>query len=607
VHRSIAPILLAFAVTACAPEPTPLGMTLASDGVTYAGASVIDITPVITETFTDLNGNHDFDGCLDDPTASRDECDEPFDDVDGDGIFDAVFIGGFGPMRPAQDIHDPVWVRAVVLSHDGEYIAFVAMDFVGLGSPRIHEARDALAADGFDPNRLIAASSHNHQGPDTMGLWGNPEDLDNPTSGRDPAYQQRVAEAIETAVRDAAAAMEPVELVVGKTRMRDRGPWFSGSLFGGKNPTAKMHGMIYDGRDPVLVSDQLLVLQGRTGSSALFTLSNWSGHPEVRGSSNNSISSDWVGVTRDILEAEYGGVALHLPECLGGMQSALGGDVPLVDEDGVHQFDGTVDDDGDDVPVWAEHSSWEFVTSHGWHIAEAAIDALEAGDTIEPSPLTVDVEQALIPIDNIAYQILGPKDLFDLGLEDGVTDPALCPRAGDGPLGCLPTNTFQVRLGPVAFVGVPGELLPELAWGFPDDAAWLAEVDDPTARGDGATYFAQHDSDCDDLDYSECRERTAFGDCDCLKVHAWPYTLSEDPTIPPLLDLLPDGVEHRAVLGMTDNYLSYIIPRPDFNRAVSLLMDEDGDHYEDTVSPSWDFAMELQRAQARIAARAAAE
>jgi hypothetical protein len=64
-----------------------------------------------------------------------------------------------------------------------------------------------------------------------------------------------------------------------------------------------------------------------------------------------------------------------------------------------------------------------------------------------------------------------------------------------------------------------------------------------------------------------------------------------------MLDLL--DTEYRAVLGMTDNYLSYIVPEPDFNTAVSLL-GEDGDHYEDTVSPSSHFGDAVQRAQMRI-------
>ena len=151
-----------------------------------------------------------------------------------------------------------------MISHNGEYIAFVALDFVGLGSPSVNEARSRLVADGFEDTRLLVSSSHNHQGPDTMGLWGNPYNLADPVSGIDPVHQARVVDAIEQSVRDAAAQMVPVDLVVGRTRMRDRGPYFSGALFGGRNPTDRMHGMIFDGRDPVVVSDQLLVLQGRT-------------------------------------------------------------------------------------------------------------------------------------------------------------------------------------------------------------------------------------------------------------------------------------------------------------------------------------------------------
>ena len=604
--------------------PPPLGMTLATDGVTYAGTAMVDLTPVIVETFTDLNGSHDFDGCIDDPDALREACDEPFDDVSGNGIFDAVWIGGFGPMRPAQDVHDPIWARALVLSHDQQYVAFVALDVVGLGSPRIHEARDRLAADGFDGVRLIVASSHNHQGPDTMGLWGNPMRLSDPVSGLDPAFQARVADAIESTVRDAAAAMQPVDLRVGSVQMRDRSQWFNGSMFGGKNLTAKMHGMIYDGRDPIVVSDQLLVLQGLLdGGQAAFTLTNWSGHPETRGSNNNSISSDWVGVTRTVLEERFGGMALHLPESLGGMQSALSGDLPLVDDDGVHVFaicdseavvdpgdlecfehavgDDRVDEDGDIVPVWAEKDTWDFSTSHGWHIAEAAIDVIEAGAAVEASPIEVLTEPLYVPIDNFAYQLLGPFDIFDLGLDDAVTDPALCPRASESKLGCLETQTSQIRVGPIGFVAVPGELLPELAWGFPDNAAWAAEAVDPSARGAGSTYFPQHPEACDEVAFEDCSSRMAIGACNCLAMHAVPYRLHESEATLPLLDLL--DTEYKAVLGMADNYLSYIIPRPDFHRTVTLLSDSDGDHYEDTVSPSWDFAPEIQAAQARIANR----
>ena len=103
-----------------------------------------------------------------------------------------------------------------------------------------------------------------------------------------------------------------------------------------------------------------LVMQGlRSDGGAVFTFTNWSGHPEVWGGDNMAISSDWPGVARDLIEARFGGIAIHMPEALGGMQSALNGDVPLVDQDGPVEG------------MWAEHNTREFVFSLGWHIAEA--------------------------------------------------------------------------------------------------------------------------------------------------------------------------------------------------------------------------------------------
>jgi hypothetical protein len=625
-------LLLVTAVCACSleSEPTgpPLGMTLANDGVIYAGVAMLDLTPTIRETFTDINDNHEFDGCVDDPTASGEECDEPFDDVNGNGRFDPVWIGGFGPKRPALSVRDPIYARAVVLSYDESYIAIVSLDVVGLGSPRIHEARDRLVGDGFDGDRLLVASSHNHQGPDTMGLWGDPETF---TSGLDLEYQVRLAEGIEQVVRKAAATMLPVTLQVGAIHTSEVSPkWFNGKNFGGKNPSDIMYGLVYDGRDPVIASDQLLVVQGRAlDDQPVFTLTNWSGHPEVRASSNNALSSDYVGVLREALEAEYGGMALHMPESLGGMQSALNGDVPMVDESGEHQFQSCdavaiadsadsecfgksegaprLDEDGEAVPVWATRNSWDFVTSLGWHIAEAAMLALSHGEAYEQAPIRMEAANFLVPIENETYNLLAAFDMFELGLKDAVIDYALCPELGtDTAIGCLDTRTFRLRLGPVGFTAVPGELLPELAWGFPEaDPRWQAEVGDPTKRGSaaGAVYFPQHDPNCNDIEFSACSELMTLDDCDCLSVHAWPYTLSNDVAQRPLLDAWDStDVSYRAVIGMADNYLSYIIPEPDFNRSVTLLTDE-GDHYEDTVSPVHDFATRMQKAQAEIDAR----
>ncbi len=605
--------------------PVPYGIPLLADGITYAGAAVIDITPEIGETFTDLDGDATFDGCLDDPSGMGPDCAEPFDDADGDGVFEPVWIGGFGEKRPALGVRegDGISVRAVVIVHDGEYVALVAADLIGLGHNRLEQAAALLEADGFEPHRFIGGSTHNHQGPDSLGLWGDPLAG---VPGFDPDYQDRIAMALHEAVALAAAAVEPVGLKVGAVPMRDRSQWFNGAAFGGKNPTAKMHGMVHDIRDPVIVSDQLLAMQGvTTDGRTVFTFTNWSGHPEVRGDRNNLLSSDWVGVTRDILEDRYGGVAVHLPESLGGMQSAFGGDLPLVGLDGTHAFevctveavadsqddgcfgkttgDDRTDVDGDAIPVWATKNSWEFTISHGWHIAEAAIDILDAAEPGTASPIRIEYEDAWVPVRNIAYNLLGPQGIFDIPLDQAATDSERCPAIADGILGCLPFHTSRVQIGPVTLVTAPGELLPELAWGLPtEDPVWVAEAADPTLRGPGSRYFPQHDNDCETTvdSFEDCRDSQSVGDCNCLAIHAWPYEISYDEGHQPVLA----GIDtpFKATLSATHQYLSYIIPEPDTSRYVSLFTDA-GDHYEDTVTMSWDFGAVYLDAQRKISER----
>lgn len=594
----------------------PLGIPLGPVGVTYVGVSAVSMTPEISETFDDLDGDNEFDGSLTDDADG-----EPFNDLDGDGRFEPVWIGGFGYRRPALDVRadDGIDARAMVLSRDGSYVAFVGLDLVGLSSNRIDQAKALLEAEGFDALRLLVSSTHNHQGPDTMGLWGDPLAG---VSGFDAAYQDRVVEAIVAAVREAAGHMVAAELRIGAVKLRDVSPYFNGAAFGGRNPTAKMHGMVHDIRDPVVVSDQVLVLQATDElGDVVGTLTSWSGHPEVRGGNNNSVSADWVGVTRRVLEDHYGGVAVHLPECLGGMQSALGGDLPLVLDDGTHVYE-TCDEaavadaedagcfgkavgaertdvDGLSVPVWAPHDSWEFVVSHGWHIAEAAIAALTAGEAMDAAPIRVASVDGYLPVRNVAYNLLGPSGIFDFGLDQAVTDTTLCPGAADVALGCLPFDVMRIQVGELGLMSAPGELLPELAWGLPtDDPQWVAEEADPTLRGPGSRYFPQHDHDCDTVDPAACMLTDAIDDCDCLAVHAWPYTISPVAAHRPVLEGL--GTRYRAAVSMTGTYLSYIVPEPSTNHTVSLLSDRDGDHYEDSVTPGWDFGTLYLQAAAEL-------
>ena len=98
-----------------------------------------------------------------------------------------------GTNRKATGVHDPLKARAVVLRHGKEKVALVSIDLVGFFHANVQKVREQLA--GF--TYVLVSSTHNHEGPDTLGLWGpNPF-----ISGVDPAYLKLVEEHIVAAVQ----------------------------------------------------------------------------------------------------------------------------------------------------------------------------------------------------------------------------------------------------------------------------------------------------------------------------------------------------------------------------------------------------------------------
>ena len=79
-----------------------------------------------------------------------------------------VYLAGFGQNRKATKVHDPITARAVVMADGDKKIALVSVDVVGLFHPTVERIREKLP--GFQ--YVLVAATHNHEGPDTLGLWG---------------------------------------------------------------------------------------------------------------------------------------------------------------------------------------------------------------------------------------------------------------------------------------------------------------------------------------------------------------------------------------------------------------------------------------------------
>src|SRR4051794_17806326 len=80
----------------------------------------------------------------------------------------SVWLAGFGKGRKATGVHDPIMARAVVLATGKHKIALVSVDVVGLFHETVERVREELQ--GF--MYVLVSSTHNHEGPDTLGLWG---------------------------------------------------------------------------------------------------------------------------------------------------------------------------------------------------------------------------------------------------------------------------------------------------------------------------------------------------------------------------------------------------------------------------------------------------
>ena len=124
-----------------------------------------------------------------------------------------VYMAGFGMDRQAKKVHDPIMARAVVLTDGTKKIALVSVDVVGLFLPVVERIRGQLK--GFD--YVCVSSTHNHEGPDTLGLWGSGPFK----SGIDPEYLKKVEAGVVSAVTAADKAKQPARARIGSAKGGD--------------------------------------------------------------------------------------------------------------------------------------------------------------------------------------------------------------------------------------------------------------------------------------------------------------------------------------------------------------------------------------------------
>jgi hypothetical protein len=342
-----------------------------------------------------------------------------------------VYMAGFGHDRKASSVHDPLWARAVAVSDGRQKIAIVSLDLIGFFHADVLKARERLQQQA--PGAvLIVASTHDHEGPDTMGLWGRGSF----SSGVDPSYLERVRRAIVEAAADALGRLKPARLVLAKIRTS---------------------GLIEDGRLPRVIDDTLVAMRvvGEDGAT-LGSIINWSSHPEALGGSNIAISSDFPHFLRARMEERLGGTCVFLVGAIGGLMTPLG--LQLTGPTG--------------VPV--PQDSFEFAQAVGERAADAALEALRSGQPSTSEALEHRSATVFVPLENRLFRLAMFLGVLDRQVVSG-GQPASALFGDD-----LSTEIGYLRLGDAEVLLVPAEIYPELVLGG------IQDPQDPAADFPGA-------------------------------------------------------------------------------------------------------------------------
>ncbi len=337
-----------------------------------------------------------------------------------------VYMAGFGMNRQAKKLHDPIMARAVVLTDGTKKIALVSVDVVGLFFPVIESIRGQLK--GFD--YVCVSSTHNHEGPDTLGLWGpNPF-----SSGVDPDYLKAVEAGVVKAVTAADKAKQPAVAKVG---------------------TAMGGDLVNDNRLPVVKHEELVAIRFDPVNSdkpakPLGILIQWNCHPETLAEKNAELSADFVGYTVKHVSDKYRCPAAYFTGTVGGLMTSL--KVTIKNDRGDELKDGT----------------FEKTDAYGVAVGKLTDKALAAAVNATLVPFDLRTKAVLVPVENGLYRLAKQVGVLnrDMYAWAGDPSPKEWTKSDDAskPVG-IKTEVGFVKLGDLEIAAIPGEIYPELVLG----------------------------------------------------------------------------------------------------------------------------------------------
>ncbi len=379
-----------------------------------AGFSALTITPEVPDRWDDADNNAKYE-----PRKG-----DTYTDGNGNGIFDPVWIAGFGNLRAANGVHDDLWARTMVLDDGKTRIAIVVLDAIGFMNDNVIDTRNRIP-DESGITYTIIISTHTHEGPDMIGLWGK-----SPLkSGVDQNYIEFVKNRIVESLVAAADNLRPAVLEISE------------------NMSGAAH-LVTDTRKPEVYDSGLRLIKvvDAGNGNTLGSVISWADHPETLWGKNLQITSDFPHYIREgvetgvfscdsLIREGIGGVAIYVNGAIGGLMTTHPS-LKVTDP-----FSGT---------EYGE-PSFEKAEAQGKQIALLALNTMENPlERIDSASVSLITRSVILPIKN---------NLFRLGTMLGILD-----RGMTGWMK-MRSELAVFKIGPMSFATLPGEVYPEIVNG----------------------------------------------------------------------------------------------------------------------------------------------
>ncbi|NOZ00766.1 MAG: hypothetical protein GXP54_02620 [Deltaproteobacteria bacterium] len=326
-------------------------------------------------------------------------------DITPYGLVPGIRLAGFENNRKSKEVMDPIEATAIHLSDGEHHLVLVSTDLIGFPYPWQERLRERLAGSAPEPENILVASTHNHAGPDTIGLWGNAFlGLIPISSGVEAAFMDQLMEGLEKVVLEAIDSSVPGTARIA--RFDVPGDWTRNDRKGGSKDDFG-YAMALDGLDGTRVA----------------TLVNFAAHPETLWEGNTCLSADYPGVVRRRLRELVQGVPMFFSGALGGMVT------PNVHEKAKFE------------------QRKEYVSQFGADLAEAAEGVLAEADGIADTRLELRKLRMELPVKNWRFRLAARIGVIDRDFSNG----------------SVRTEMNLVGLGDsVSILTAPGEVTPEM-------------------------------------------------------------------------------------------------------------------------------------------------